>query len=445
MTTAATPGQVADEVAARIAAGAAADARRIVTTVARHTPLLSSRSLSERCGGRVVLKAENLQRTGSFKLRGAVHKIARLKEAAGIPGVGASGAPGAPGVPGAAGVPGVPGVVAGSAGNHGQSLAYAARAQGIPCEVFMPTEAPVAKVAAVEAFGGTVHLGGDSVDECVAAALERAAQSGAGFVHPFDDPDVILGQATLGLELLEDVEDLEAVIVPVGGGGLISGIAGVVKAARPQTRIIGVQVDACAPFPESLRGSGPVTFRSRATIADGIAIKRPGEITLPLVRRWVDDMVVVTEEEIARAMVWLLERSKLVVEGGGAVGVAALISGRIAPAETGSTVIVLSGGNVDPGLLAGIAQWNETLAGRRIRVFTRISDRPGGLATLLTLIAKAGGNVVHADHVREAVPLHVRETGVEITLETRGPKHGDAIITSLRDAGYDVRVLDQPE
>jgi threonine dehydratase len=416
-----TGARAADEVAARIAAGAARDARRIVATVARHTPLLSSRSLSERCGGQVVLKAENLQRTGSFKLRGAVHKISRLKATANVAGV-----------------------VAGSAGNHGQSLAYAARAQGIPCEVFMPTEAPVAKVAAVEAFGGTVNLGGDSVDACVAAARERSAQTGAGFVHPFDDPDVILGQATLGLELLEDVPDLEAVVVPVGGGGLISGIAGVVKAARPHTRVIGVQVDACAPFPESLRGREPVTFTSRPTIADGIAVKRPGEITLPLVRRWVDDMVVVTEEEIARAMVWLLERSKLVVEGGGAAGVAAVMAGRVAAAPNGSTVVVLSGGNVDPGLLAGVAQWHETLAGRRVRLFTRISDRPGGLAALLTLIAQAGGNVVHADHVREAVPLHVRETGVEIALETRGPKHGDAILAALESAGYDVRRLDQP-
>ncbi len=427
MTTAATPGHGADEVAARIDAGAVNDARRIVTSVARHTPLLSSRSLSDRCGGRVVLKAENLQRTGSFKVRGAVHKIAQLKAS------------------GDGGFQAAAGVVAGSAGNHGQSLAYAARAQGIPCEVFMPTEAPVAKVAAVEAFGGIVHLGGDSVDACVAAAREHAAHSGAGFVHPFDDPDVILGQATLGLELLEDVEDLEMVVVPVGGGGLISGIAGVVRAARPYTRVIGVQVDACAPFPESLRGAAPVTFQSRATIADGIAIKRPGEITLPLVRRWVDDMVVVTEEEIARAMVWLLERAKLVVEGGGAAGVAAVMSGRVVPAETGATVVVLSGGNVDPGLLAGIAQWNETLAGRRVRLFTRISDRPGGLAALLTLIAQAGGNVVHADHVREAVPLHVRETGVEIALETRGPQHGEAILRSLTDAGYDVRRLDQPD
>lgn len=410
----------ASQVARRIAAGDARAAHEIVATLARHTPLLTSRSLSDRCGGPVVLKAENLQRTGSFKLRGAVHKLSRLE--------------------------GSPGVVAGSAGNHGQSLAYAARARGLPCQVFMPREAPVAKVAAVEAFGGVVTLVGDTVDDCVAAALDHAAETGATFVHPFDDPDVILGQATLGLELLEDVPDLEAVVVPLGGGGLISGIAGVVKAARPQTRVIGVQVDAVAPYPESLRDGAPVTFPARATIADGIAVKRPGEVTLPLVRRWVDDVVVVSEDETAEAMVWLLERSKLVVEGGGAVGVAALMGGHVNPAPTGSTVIVLSGGNVDAGLLAGIAQRHETLAGRRLRLFTVISDRPGGLAALLTTIADAGGNVVHADHVREAVPLHVRETGVEIALETRGRDHGDAIVSTLQQAGYEVRRLgvDEP-
>ena len=277
----------ADAVARRIEAGEARAAREIVATIARHTPLLTSRSLSDGCGGQIVLKAESLQRTGSFKLRGAMHKISRLGHA--------------------------PGVVAGSAGNHGQSLAYAARAQGIPCEVFMPAEAPVAKAAAVQAFGGTVNLGGESVDACVAAARERAVETGAGFVHPFDDPEVILGQATLGLELLEDVPDLEAVVVPVGGGGLISGIAGVVKSARPSARVVGVQVDACAPFPELSKGA-PVTCDARATIADGIAIKRPGELTLPLVERWVDDLVVVTEDETADAMVWLMERAKLVVE-----------------------------------------------------------------------------------------------------------------------------------
>jgi threonine dehydratase len=408
-----TPQSQADSVAARLAAGEAGSARKVVAKLTRHTPVLSSRSLSERCGGQVLLKAENLQRTGSFKLRGAVHKLSQLDQPSGV--------------------------VAGSAGNHGQSLAYAARAKDVPCEVFMPRDAPVAKVAAVEAFGGVVTLGGDSVDGCVSAARERAAETGAVFVHPFDDPEVILGQATLGLELLDDVADLDTIVVPVGGGGLISGIAGAVKAQRPHVRVIGVQVDSCAAFPESLRQHTPVAFAARPTIADGIAIKRPGEVTLPLVERWVDEMVVVGEDEIAEAMVWLLERAKLVVEGGGAVGVAALLGGTITPADQGSTVIVLSGGNVDAGLLAAIAQRHETTAGRRLRLFTRIPDRPGGLAALLALVADAGGNVVHADHVREAVPLHVRETGVEIALETRGEQHSDAIVAALEDAGYEVR------
>jgi threonine dehydratase len=406
----------ADRVAARIEAGDALKARAVVSTLARHTPVLSSHSLAERSGARnVLLKAENLQRTGSFKLRGAIHKISRLEHPTGV--------------------------VAGSAGNHGQSLAYAARSQGIPCEVFMPEEASVAKVAAVEAFGGVVHRAGGSVDECVESALERAAQTGAAFVHPFDDPDVILGQATLGLELLQDIPDMTELVVPIGGGGLISGVAGAVKAARPDVHVTGVQVDACAPFPASIQAHSPIVFASTPTIADGIAIKRPGAITLPLVERWVDQIVLVQEDDIAEAMVWLLERSKLVVEGGGAVGVAALMAGKLTPAAHGSTVIVLSGGNVDAGLLAALAQRHETTAGRRLRLFTRIPDRPGGLAGLLSLIATAGGNVVHADHIREAVPLHVRETGVEIALETRGAEHSDAIVAALEAAGYGVRRL----
>ncbi|MDQ6730827.1 MAG: threonine ammonia-lyase [Actinomycetota bacterium] len=406
----------ADAVERRIRAGEADAVRRVVATLARETPLLTSRSLSDGCGGRVLLKAENLQRTGSFKLRGAVHKTSLLQHA--------------------------PAIVAGSAGNHGQSLAYAARARGIPCTVFMPSDAPVAKVAAVQAFGGTVRLGGGSVDECVGFARTEAAETRAVFVHPFDDPEIVLGQATLGLELLDAVPDLAAVVVPVGGGGLISGVAGVVKTARPEVRVIGIQVDACASFPPSLAAASPITFTASATIADGIAVKRPGELTLPLVQRWVDEMVLVDEDAVADAMVWLLERSKLVVEGGGAVGVAALLAGRLSPAPDGSTVIVLSGGNVDAGLLAAIANRGETTAGRRMRLFTRISDRPGGLAALLTEIAAAGGNVVHTDHVREAVPLHVRETGVEIALETRGADHGAQIVAALEASGYAIRRLD---
>jgi threonine dehydratase len=410
-------GLLADRFAARVGAGDAQAARRAVSDLARHTPVLSSHSLAEQCGGTILLKAESLQRTGSFKLRGALNKLAQLAD--------------------------VSGVVAGSAGNHGQSLAYAARARGIPCEVFMPREAPVAKVSAVRAYGGEVHLIGDSVDDCVAAARERAAETGAVFVHPFEDPDVIMGQATLGLELLEDVPDLAMIIVPVGGGGLISGIASVVRAARPQVSIIGVQVDACAAFPQSLAGNEPLAVPSRPTIADGIAVKRPGGLTLELVRRWADEVRVVREDDVADAIVLLAERAKLVVEGAGAVGVAALTTGVVTPAAQGSTVVVLSGGNIDAGLLALIAQRHETGAGRRLRLFTLISDRPGGLAALLTLVARAGGNLVSVQHVRDAVPLHVRQTGVELVLETRGSEHATEILATLAGAGYEMQEMQE--
>ena len=381
--------------------------------IVRHTPTLSCRSLDELAGAPVFVKAENLQRTGSFKLRGALSRLA--------------------------GETAPSGVVAGSAGNHAQALAYAARARGISCEVYMPADAAVAKVAAVRAFGGAVQLGGASVDDCVAAARERAEQTGAVFVHPFDDPRIIAGQGTLGLELLEDLPEVATVIVPVGGGGLIGGVAGVLKALRPSVRIIGVQAEHCAPFPAARRAGGAVAVPVRPTIADGIAIKRPGRLTLPLVDAWVDDLVTVAEEDVAEAMVLLLERSKLVVEGAGAVGVAALLGGRIPRAAADCpTVVVLSGGNVDPGLLAQIANHHETHAGRRLRLFTRVPDRPGGLAGLVNAVAAAGGNLRTLDHVRDAVDLPVRDTGVHLVLETRGPEHSEAIVVALRDAGYEI-------
>ena len=391
------------------------DARERTRDLVRHTPVLTSRSLSDECGGSVLLKAENLQRTGSFKLRGALAKVDRIAAA------GEADA-----------------VVAGSAGNHAQSLAYAARARGLACEVFMPAEASLAKVAAVRGFGGAVQLGGDSVDGCVERARERAAETGAVFVHPFDDPEIVAGQGTLGLELLDDVEDLAAVVVPVGGGGLIGGVAGVLKAARPELRVIGVQAEACSAYPQSLARGEPVEAGGGPTIADGIAIKRPGGLTLPLVREWVDEIVVVAENDVAEAMVVLLERAKLVVEGAGAVGVAALLSGAVVPAPSGATVVVLSGGNVDAGVLATVALRHETAEGRRLRFFTRVEDRPGGLARLLTLIAGAGGNLVTVTHVREAVPLHLRQTGVDLLLETRGADHAAEIVAALEAAGYEI-------
>jgi threonine dehydratase len=394
-----------------------ARARDAIGDVVRHTPLLPSKTLSELTGATIAVKAENLQRTGSFKLRGALSKLAAL-------GAGCEG-----------------GVVAGSAGNHAWALADAARERGVFCEVFMPTQAPIAKVEGCEALGATVRLVGDSLEDCFVAATARAQEDGLAFVHPFDDPDVVAGQGTIGLELLEDVDDLAKVIVPLGGGGLSSGIAIAVKSARPGVEVVGVQAGACAPFADSLRQGTPIAVASALTIADGIAVKRPGELTLGLVDRWLDDVVVVGEDEIAEAMVLLMERGKLVVEGAGAVGVAALLGGLVTPAESGTTVVVLSGGNVDAGLLAAVARRHETQVGRRLVLFTRVPDRPGSLANLLACVAGAGANLVEVEHVREGVDLHVRETAVQLVLETRGPAHAQDVRAAIARDGYVARVL----
>jgi threonine dehydratase len=379
---------------------------------------VSSRTISERTGATVVLKAENLQRTGSFKVRGVSAKLEALGEA------------------GCAG-----GVVAASPGNHAQALAAVAAARGVPCDVYVPANAPIAKAEAARGHGARVHVGGESLDDCLAMALERAESSGAAFVHPYDDADVVAGQGSLGLELLEDVPDLARIVVPVGGGGLAAGIAVAVKAARPAVEVIGVQVAACAPYPESLARGEPVPAASALTIADGIAVKRPGDLTLALLREWLDELVVVEDEATAEAMFWLLERAKLVVEGAGAVGVAALLGGQVAPAPEGTTVAVLSGGNVDPGLLLTIARRHETLAKRRLVILTRVPDRPGGLVGLLTRVAQAGANVVDVSHVREGIELHVRETAVELVLETRGQDHADAVLAALDEAGYAAQAM----
>jgi threonine dehydratase len=402
---------------ATVTAEDVARARGAVVDVAKHTPVLPSLTLTQRYGGEVALKAENLQRTGSFKLRGALNKLAALGDGC------------------------KKGVTGGSAGNHAWALAQAARARGVPCEVFMPAEAPISKTEGCKDLGAVVHRVGTSVEECVAAAKERAREAGMAFVHPFDDPDVVAGQGTLGLELLEDVPDLAKVVVPVGGGGLASGIAIAVKSARPAVEVVGVQVDTVAAYPESLRRGEPVEIAPGLTIADGIAVKRPGELTLGLVKTWLDDIVVVPEDDVAEAMVVLMEKAKLVVEGAGAVGVAALLGGRTAPARTGTTVIVLSGGNVDAGLLASIARRHESEAGRRLVVFTRVPDRPGSLARLLALVGEAGANLVDVEHLREGLDLHVRETAVQLVLETRGREHADDVLARVRDAGYEARVV----
>ena len=392
-------------------------ARAAVSDIVRRTPVLSSRTISELCGATIALKAENLQRTGSFKLRGALAKLAALGDGCAA------------------------GVVTGSAGNHGQALAYAARVRGVHCEVFMPASAPIAKLEAASALGADVRLAGEHVIDALAAAEERGREAGLSLVHPFEDLDVIAGQGTIGLELVEDVDDLTAVVVPIGGGGLASGIAIAVKEQRPEVKVIGVQAEACAPVPASLRAGEPVQAPRALTIADGIAVKQPGALTLELLERYLDEVVVVPEDDIAEAMVLLLERAKLVVEGAGAVGVAALLGERVGCPGHGTVVAVLSGGNVDPGLLASIARRHETEAGRRLVLLTRVDDRPGALARLLAVVAEHGANLVEVSHVREGLDLHVRETAVELVLETRSRDHARECVSAVADAGYEARVL----
>lgn len=391
-------------------------AREVVADLTRRTYSFESRGLSRMVGGHVALKAENLQRTGSFKLRGVTNKIASLD-------------------------PEVKGVVTGSAGNHGQSLAYAARSRGLSATVFMPERAALGKIAAARESGAEIILGGDSVDACAAAARERAEAEGLAFVHPFDDPHVIAGQATTGLEIAEDVPELARVIVPVGGGGLAAGIALAVKESLPQVEIIGVQAGACASLPGSLEKGSPTAVPGATTLADGIAVKRPGELTLPLLERYLDDVVVVDEDEIAEAIVLLLQRAKLVVEGAGAVGLAALITGRTSAAKQGTTAIVLSGGNIDPGVLADVTRRHETSAGNRLRLFITISDEPGSLAALLTCLAQGGANLIDVAHVREGVGISIRETGIELMIETRGSEHAQELLARLEENHYRARVI----
>ncbi|MEN3340598.1 MAG: threonine dehydratase [Actinomycetota bacterium] len=363
------------------------------------TPVYRSETLSRLVGREVRLKAENLQRTGSFKVRGAYNRLATLTA-----------------------VERAAGVVAASAGNHGQAVAWAAREVGARARIFMPQDAPMAKVDATRHYGAEVALAGPGIEEALEAANADVAAGGATFVHPFEDTRVIAGQGTIGLELAEQVEDVETVIVPVGGGGLASGIALALRAVRPGLRIVGVQAAGTLP-------GGP-----GFTIADGIAVKTPGELTSGILDRVLDELVSVTDEEISEAIVLLLERTKLVVEGAGAVGVAALLAGKVAGA--GAAVPVLSGGNIDATLLISVMRHGLSVAHRYLVVRTRVPDRPGELAKLLALLADERVNVVEVEHQRETADLPVGETGVELTLLTRDRAHCDEILATLERWGY---------
>ena len=369
-------------------------ARARLDGVARVTPVFGSETLSQLAGGKVLLKAENLQRTGSFKIRGAYNRISTLspeERAAGV--------------------------VAASAGNHGQAVAWAAREVGANARIFMPQDAPMAKVEATRHYGADIELTGTALEGCLDAATAYVAATGATFVHPFEDPLVIAGQGTIGLELAEQVRDVETVLIPVGGGGLASGIALALRAVKPGLRIVGVQAEGTLPG-----GSG-------FTIADGIAVKKPGELTMSILDDVLDDMVSVTDEQITEAIVLLLERTKLVVEGGGAVGIAALLVGQ--GARPGVVVPVLSGGNIDATLLISVMRRGLAVAGRFLVVRTRVPDRPGELAKLLTMLANERVNVVEVEHQRETADLPVAETGVELTLVTRDSAHCDEILATM--------------
>lgn len=388
-------------------AGDVTRAAEAVEGVARETPVLPAKRLARQVGGELWLKLENLQVTGSFKVRGAINRLSRMSAAERDAGV-----------------------IAASAGNHAQAVAWAARKLGTHATLFMPGEAPLAKVAAVREYGGEVRLVDGLLAEAFEAAHAAADETGGTFVHAYDDPDVIAGQGTIGLELLRQVPDVAMVVVPVGGGGLISGVATALRATRPGVRVVGVQSETVAPY------AGIEPSAAPSTICDGIAVKHPGKITKPLVEKLVDEIVVVSDDETAQAMVHLLERSKQVVEGAGAVGVAALMQGRVKPAEDGATVVILSGGNVDATLLVEAIRLGETAAGRRMILATKIPDRPGGLAQLLGLVAKLGANVIDVEHVRDGMDLHVRETAVQLVLQTRGPDHDAQILAAAREAGY---------
>ena len=375
------------------------EARQRLSGIAEETPIYLSETFSRRCGREVRLKAENLQRTGSFKIRGAVNKLSTLtpeERAAGV--------------------------VAASAGNHGQAVAWAARELGVPSTIFVPLEAPMAKVEACRNYGAKTVMTGAYFEDALTAALQHVEETGGTFIHPYEDQLVIAGQGTIGLELVDQVPDMGTVLIPIGGGGLSTGVATALRAVRPEVRLVGVQA--------GLEGY---------TIADGIAVKIPSDFTMPLLEDLLDDIVAVSDEEISEAIVLLLERAKLTVEGAGAASLAALLAGRVG--GSGPALALLSGGNIDATLLMSVARHGLSVAGRYLVVRTLVPDRPGELFKLLSLVAEARMNVIGVEHRREGVDIGVGEVGIELTLGTRDEEHCDVLLQTMRSWGYDVERL----
>jgi threonine dehydratase len=396
------------------------DAAAFLRGVITRTPLDQSQHLTDLLGVPVYLKLENLQRTGSFKIRGAAYRLSRLTEQERARGV-----------------------VAASAGNHAQGVAMAAQALGIAATIFMPLGVPVPKLLATRGYGAEVVLEGATVETPLRLAAEFAERTGAVLIHPFDHRDIIVGQGTLGLELIDDLPGVETVIMGIGGGGLIAGVAGSIKAraaAEGRTvRIIGVQAENSAAYPSSLAAGEPLVVSTKPTIADGIAVARPGDVPFEMIRDLVDEVVTVSDDDIARALLVLLERAKQVVEPAGAVGVAAILAGKIT--ATGPTISVLSGGNIDPLLLQRVVAHGLAASGRYMTLRIPLPDRPGQLARVSELLAEAGANVNEVMHTRHGQGLQISEVILQLSVETRGEDHRAHVIEVLRAAGFEPTVV----
>lgn len=392
------------------------EAARLLEGRVIRTPLVRSHTFSQMARAEVYLKLESLQIGGSFKVRGATYKLLKRREEIGPAGV-----------------------VAASAGNHAQGVALAARAAGLPAMIVMPVWASMGKQEATKSYGAEVILAGDSLAESISIA-RGMAEEGRTFIHPYDDRDIIAGQGTVGLEILEDLPDPDLVVVPVGGGGLISGIASAIKPLRPETRIIGVQAAACPSAFEALRAGRRVSVEAKKSIADGISVKEVGEANLPIIREHVDKVVLVEEEEIASAVLALLERKKVLAEGAGAAPLAALLASKLALPAGGKVVLVISGGNLDPPLMERVIRQGLLNNGRMMRFSACIEDVPGSLARLLDLVAVTGGNVLHIHHARGGKDLSLFKTRVDLEVETRGFGMIEEIKVALRAAGYEVVV-----
>jgi threonine dehydratase len=386
-------------------------AREVLAPVIRHNPLAGARWLTDRVGSSVYLAPENLQRAGSFKIRGAYVYLSRLTAQERSRGV-----------------------VAASAGNHAQGVALAAQLLGIEATVFMPEGASIPKVSATRAYGASVRFAGETIEGALKAATHFAAETGAILVHPFDHPDVVAGQGTLGLEILEQCPQVKTVVVCTGGGGLLAGVALAVKSLRPDVKVIGAQAAGAAAYPASLQMGSPQTLESMRTMADGIAVGRPGDVPFAIIQDLVDDIRIVSEDSLARAQVLLLERAKMVVEPAGAAAVAAILDDP--ESFDGPVVATLSGGNVDPLLLMRVVRHGLAAAGRYTTLKLRMSDRPGSLAGLLHDIGTHEANVVDVRHTRTEPRLSIDEVEIAIELETRGPTHRDEVISDLRARGY---------